>query len=134
VRSHRDAEAYIERNIWSQYEAHGYGMYVVEAPAARVPMGLCGLVKRDFLDSPDLGFALLPEWVGKGYAGEAARAVIAHAEGQLGIGRLYAIVNGDNRRSIQLLERLRFSREAPFVIPPSGPEVERYVRPAPGGA
>ena len=132
MRSQLDAEHYIRRTIWSQYEAHGYGMYVLEAPTARVPMGLCGLVKRDFLESPDLGFALLPEWVGRGYAAEAARAVIAHAESQLGIARLCAIVNAGNRRSIELLGRLDFRHEGRCVIPPSGPEVERYVRHAPG--
>ena len=132
MRSHLDAERYIERTIWSQYEAHGYGMYVVEAPTPRVPMGLCGLVKRDFLESPDLGFALFPEWVGKGYAAEAAHAVIAHAADRLGIARLYAIVNAGNRRSIALLERLHFRHEGRCVIPPAGPEVERYVRDAPG--
>ena len=131
MRSNADAERYIERSIWSQYEAHGYGMYVVEAPATRVPMGLCGLVKRDFLDSPDLGFALLPDWVGKGYAAEAARRVIAHAESQLGIEQLYAIVNHTNDRSIRLLERLGFRHAGPFTIPPGGEEVERYVRSRP---
>ena len=134
MRSHADAERYIERTIWSQYEAHGYGMYVVETPTAHVPMGLCGLVRRDFLDSPDLGFALFPEWVGQGYAAEAARAVIAHAESELGIPRLYGIVNGSNRRSIGLLERLDFRHEGPLWIPPSGPEVERFVRNRPGAA
>jgi ribosomal-protein-alanine N-acetyltransferase len=128
VRSHADAEGYIRKTIWSQYETWGYGMYVVEAPSTSVPMGLCGLVKRDFLDSPDLGFALLPDWVGKGYAAEAARAVIAHAESQLGIEQLYAIVNHSNHRSIRLLERLGFRHQGPFVIPPAGEQVERYVR------
>ena len=128
VRSHADAEGYIRNTIWSQYETYGYGMYAVEAPSAPVPMGLCGLVKRDFLDSPDLGFALLPDWVGKGYAVEAARAVISHADSQLGIEQLYAIVNRNNHRSIRLLGRLGFRHEGPHLIPPAGEQVERYVR------
>jgi [ribosomal protein S5]-alanine N-acetyltransferase len=131
VRSHADAEGYIRKTIWSQYETCGYGMYVVEAPATPVPMGLCGLVKRDFLDSPDLGFALLPDWVGKGYALEAAREVIAHAGSQLGIEQLYAIVSRSNHRSIRLLERLGFRHQGLCVIPPAGEQVERYVRPRP---
>jgi [ribosomal protein S5]-alanine N-acetyltransferase len=103
-------------------------MYAIEAPPIPTPVGLCGLVKREFLSSPDLGFALLPESVGKGYAAEAARAVIAHAESHLGIERLYAIVNGSNHRSLRLLERLGFRHEGAVLIPPAGEEVERFVR------
>jgi ribosomal-protein-alanine N-acetyltransferase len=129
VRSHADADRYIRNNIWSQYESHGYGMYVVETPPIATPIGLCGLVKREFLSSPDLGFALLPDWVGRGYAAEAACAVIAHAESRLGIEQLYAIVNRSNRRSLRLLERLGFRHEGAVLIPPAGEEVERFVRP-----
>lgn len=128
VRSGADAESYIRKNIWGQYETHGYGMYLVETPAMPTPIGLCGLVKREFLSSPDLGFALLPEWVGNGYAAEAAGAVIEHAESRLGIERLYAIVNRRNQRSLRLLERLGFRHEGPVQIPPAGEEIERFVR------
>lgn len=133
VRSHADAESYIRNNIWFQYATHGYGMYVIVSPAGPTPVGLCGLVKREFLESPDLGFALLPEWVGKGYAAEAARAVIAQAESR-GIERLYAIVSRSNHRSMHLLERLAFRHDGPLVIPPSGEQVERFVRPLGGRA
>jgi [ribosomal protein S5]-alanine N-acetyltransferase len=128
VRSQADAESYIIKNIWSQYETHGYGMYVLETPPLPTPIGLCGLVKREFLESPDLGFALLPEWVGKAYAAEAARAVIAHAEGHLAIAQLYAIVSRSNHRSMRLLERLGFRHEGAVLIPPAGEQVERFVR------
>jgi [ribosomal protein S5]-alanine N-acetyltransferase len=102
-------------------------MHVIVSSVDRTPVGLCGLVKREFLELPDLGFALLPEWVGKGYAAEAARAVIAQAESR-GIERLYAIVSRSNQRSMHLLERLAFRHEGPLVIPPAGEQVERFVR------
>lgn len=95
--------------------------------ASPLPIGLCGLVQRDFLSSPDLGFALLPEYCGRGYAIEAARAVISHAQAGLGIERLYAIVKPGNHRSVRLLEQLGFRRERLYQIP-QGDEVELYVR------
>lgn len=111
VRTLADAEGYIRSNIWATYQAHGFGLYAVQLKAIPQPIGLCGLVKRDFLSSPDLGFALLPEYAGQGYATEAARAVTLHAQVELRIERLYAIVHRGNQRSLRLLERLGFSRD-----------------------
>jgi RimJ/RimL family protein N-acetyltransferase len=123
-----DAERYIEARIWSQYEAHGFGMYVMELREAAQPIGTCGLVRREFLAGPDLGVALLPTWVGHGYATEAARAVITHAGERLRIDPLYAIVKSENTRSIGMLARLGFVHHGPFAVPPEGTAVELYTR------
>jgi len=123
-----EAESYIRSRIWSQYETYGYGMYVLRATGSAEPMGLCGLVRREFLPGPDLGFALLPEWVGSGFATEAAATVVAHAEGPLGIPSLYAITLPANHRSIGVLLRLKFRREAALSLS-DGDEVDLYVRP-----
>src|ERR1700741_2419628 len=55
-------------------------MYLVQFKASGQPIGVCGLVRREFLPGPDLGFALLPEFVGRGYATEAAHAGLRHAQ------------------------------------------------------
>jgi RimJ/RimL family protein N-acetyltransferase len=46
---------------------------------AGLPIGICGLVKRNYLDDIDLGYALLPRYWGQGYAYEAAKAVLDYA-------------------------------------------------------
>jgi RimJ/RimL family protein N-acetyltransferase len=126
VRSRSDAERYIRDTVQAPYQALGYGMYVVQLKSTGLPIGVCGLVKRDFLPAPDLGFALLPGFVGFGYAAEAARAVVEHAQRALGIGRLYAIVKRGNQRSERLLAALGFHRQEPGPIP-QGTEVDLYV-------
>jgi RimJ/RimL family protein N-acetyltransferase len=126
VRSDADAEHYIRNNIWLPYQTNGYGMYVVQLKSPALPIGMCGLVKRDFLSAPDLGFALLPDYVGQGYASEAAHAVVLHATQGLGIKRLYAIVKRDNHRSIRLLARLGFHPQGPCVTP-EGEELDLYA-------
>jgi ribosomal-protein-alanine N-acetyltransferase len=126
VRSQTDAERYIRDKIQAPFQALGFGLYAVQLRSAPQPIGLCGLVQRDFLAAPDLGFALLPEYVGRGYATEAARAVMVHARGKLGIERLYAIVRRGNERSVRLLGQLGFRRDGPCRIP-QGEEVELYL-------
>jgi len=125
VRTVADAEHYIRNNIRAAYQAHGFGLYAVQLRSKPLPIGLCGLVRRDFLPAPDLGFALLPEYCGHGYATEAARAVLSHAQVELEIERLYAIVKPGNRRSVKLLEQLGFRRAGPGQIP-QGEEVELF--------
>jgi [ribosomal protein S5]-alanine N-acetyltransferase len=127
VRSGADAEAYIRSNIRAHHERHGYGMYAVELKSAARPIGLCGLIRRDFLPGPDLGVALLPGFVGQGYASEAACELMRHAQRTLGIARLYAIVKSGNQRSIRMLERLAFNFERPLPLP-SETGVDLYVR------
>ena len=131
VRSVADAASYIKSQIWRPYQLLGYGLYLVQRKADGAPIGLCGLVKRDFLEHPDLGFALLPEHVGFGYAAEAAHRVIAEVGPRWGILQLYAITKPENHRSVELLGRLGFRRERSLVSPEGG-ELEVYVRASEG--
>jgi RimJ/RimL family protein N-acetyltransferase len=70
---------------------------------------MCGLLKRDELPEPDIGFALLPEFWNKGFAFEAADAVLQDARDRLGLQTILAITSLDNDPSIKLLERLGFT-------------------------
>ena len=72
---------------------------------------MCGLVKRDFLEDVDLGFAFFPEYTRKGYAYEVAFATVQHASEVLGINVLVAITTQDNESSIRLLKKLEFVME-----------------------
>ncbi len=112
VRKHADAVKYIQTGPLASYERFGFGLYLVELKETGVPIGMCGLVKRDSLPDVDVGFAFLPAFWSKGYAFEAAAAVKYYARSVLSITRLVAITNPDNESSIKLLEKigLRFER------------------------
>ena len=103
-----DAEAHIRSKTLASYAEHGFGMYLVELKANGSPIGVCGLVKRETLPEPDIGFALLEQHWGRGYAEEAARAVLKHAFSQLRLIRLLGITTPSNQRSGRLLEKLGF--------------------------
>jgi RimJ/RimL family protein N-acetyltransferase len=84
----------------------GYSLYLVERRGDGARLGLCGLIKRDFLPGADIGYALAPRYWGHGYAREAASAVLAYARDTLQMPSLLAITHPDNQASIALLEKL----------------------------
>ena len=111
VRSLEDSRAYILKGPIASYHANGFGMYRMQVKATGETAGLCGLVNRPTLDDVDLGYALLPEFCGRGYAVEAAAAVLADAHARLELRRIVAIVDPRNAGSIRVLEKLDFRFE-----------------------
>jgi RimJ/RimL family protein N-acetyltransferase len=106
IRTREEAVAAMQAGALQLYADYGYGPYAMVRRDDGVRMGICGLFKRENLDYPDIGFGVLPEFCGQGYAGEAAFAVLAHARDDLRIEELTAIVSPGNAASIGLIEKL----------------------------
>ena len=130
VRTPADACRYIETGPVASYERHGFGLLRVELKEGGEPVGMCGLLKRDYLPDVDIGFAMLPAHRSKGYTLEAASAVLAHARDTLDIERVLAITSPDNVASICLLERLGFRFERMARPAENEPEVKVFSRDA----
>lgn len=111
VRSLEDARQYILNGPVASYERNGFGLYLVQLRDSHTPLGMCGLIKRDELPDPDIGFAFLPAFWNRGFAFEAATAVLSDARERLRLQRILAITSLDNDASIKLLERLGFRFE-----------------------
>lgn len=110
VRTREDAVAYIEREYIASYERNGFGPYcVLRRDAPSVQIGMCGLLRRDWLPAADLGYAFLPGYWRMGYAVEAARAVLDHAVRGLAMTRIVAITDTANVDSMKVLERCGFT-------------------------
>src|SRR6187549_3768173 len=62
VHTIEDARKYIAERLVSSYRTFGFGFYVVTPKDEDIPIGMCGLVKRDTLEDVDIGFAFLPEY------------------------------------------------------------------------
>mgnify|MGYP006177812117 CR=1 FL=1 len=117
VRNLEDARQYILNGPVASYERNGFGLYKIELKESRTPIGMCGLLKREELPEPDIGFSLLPDFWSKGFAFEAAAAVLQDASETLGLERILAITNVDNEASIALLERLGFAFDRLIQMP-----------------
>ena len=111
VRELEDARQYILNGPVASYERNAFGLYLVELRESHTPMGMCGLIQREELPDPDIGFAFLPEFWSKGFAFEAATAVLQDARERLRLERILAITSLDNEASIGLLQRLGFTFE-----------------------
>jgi [ribosomal protein S5]-alanine N-acetyltransferase len=113
VRNIADAEHYIVNGPVASYARHGFGLLLVHMhDAVATPIGICGLLQRDTLAHPDIGFAYLPAFWGCGYGFEAAGAVLDDARQRLRLPQLLGLTSPDNVASIRLLEKLglRFER------------------------
>lgn len=122
LRTTADAATYLREKILLSYEKFGFGFYRVELTKSGTPVGICGLVKRDTLDAVDVGFSILERFCGKGYAFEAAAAVMDYGEAVLGLREIVGVTAPDNRVSIRLLEKLGMRFQRKIHLPGYGPE------------
>jgi [ribosomal protein S5]-alanine N-acetyltransferase len=125
VRTQAEAREYISSGPMRSYEKHGFGLY---AACVRdgTPIGICGLVKRDGLDDPDLGFAFLQRYCSQGYAVESASAVLEHGRRVLKLHRMVAIATAENYNSIAVLEKIGLKFERMIRLGDCGPELKLF--------
>jgi RimJ/RimL family protein N-acetyltransferase len=121
------ARRYIEDGPCTMYRRSGFGLNRVALKDSDTPIGICGLLQRDSLPLPDLGFAFLPEYRRQGYALEAADAILQHAYLILQQIQVLAIVNRDNHPSTHLLDKLGFHIDRQIRIDPDRDPVDLYV-------
>ncbi len=100
------ASNYIANNIINSYNINGFGLFLVSTKNENESIGICGIVKREGLTIPDLGFAFLPKYEGKGFATEAGKAVVKYATESLQLVELAGITKPDNLASIRVLEKV----------------------------
>jgi RimJ/RimL family protein N-acetyltransferase len=125
VRTLEDARSYILQGPLEMYSRLGFGLYLVVLKEEGLPIGMCGLIKRDSLKDVDIGFAFLPAYWGRGYAYEAASAVMAYGK-DLGLNRIVAITSPDNDSSARLLEKLGLRFEEMLKLTPGSEAVKLF--------
>ena len=128
VRSIEDAHRYLREGPMAMYEQHGFGLWHAARRSDGVAVGMCGLLRRDNLPDVDIGYALLPEHWGVGYAVEATSATMRHGAEKFGLKRIIAVVSQGNTASIRVLEKLGFLYERMFAMRPDEPLVRLYGR------
>lgn len=104
-----DSNKLVDRFI-KHYDKHGYGLYALERKEDEAFMGFTGLqrvpFRADFTPATEIAWRLDYEFWGKGYASEAAAAVLEHGFDQQGLDEIVAFTVFDNKRSLGLMEKI----------------------------
>jgi RimJ/RimL family protein N-acetyltransferase len=127
LRTPEAARGYIVDVPMAMYARNGFGLWAVQHKDDTTLLGMCGLIRRDTLPDVDIGFAFLERHQGRGYAFEAAAAVLAHGRQVLGLARIVAITDPDNAASIQLLEKIGLTFERMVTMPGSDEALKLFA-------
>ena len=125
VKTLEDAKNHILNRLTSRVE--GMGFRVVALKESHIPVGVCGLIQRDFLSDPDIGYAFSEAYWHKGYAFEAGLAMLHYGRDQLHFKRFLAITDMGNQRSEKLLAKLGLVFESTVIHPQTGAELNVFA-------
>lgn len=128
VRTINDAQHYLVNGPVKSYKENGFGLSLVQRKEDGISVGMCGLLKRETLEHPDIGFAFLPQHQGKGYAYEIVATTLEYAFSTLKMGQISAITLPENTKSIQLLLKLQFKFIRTFSFTDGGELLNQYDR------
>ncbi|WP_190809255.1 GNAT family N-acetyltransferase [Flagellimonas sp. S3867] len=106
VKTKKQAENYIKSSLISSYKNNGYGLFKMCLRQSLDPIGICGFVKRDYLNHPDIGFAILPQFEGKGFVYEACTTLLSYGKEILKLSPILAITTVENIKSQRLLTKI----------------------------
>lgn len=112
------AKALVEKGARSVKET-GYGRYLVTLSSSpSTPIGMVGMALNRFPDSPhqsptipDLGFGLLPQFHGMGYAAEATAALVKYYREERGVSAFAGFTSEGNEGATRVFERLGWKCE-----------------------
>jgi RimJ/RimL family protein N-acetyltransferase len=102
------AKSLIANRFAAEHARNGYGTYLISLTEDATPIGTVSLMRGENspLLAPDIGFALLSEHMRKGYAVEAAQALIAYVGRELGVKAIFGFCDGENEASMGVLRKM----------------------------
>lgn len=112
------------------YRERGFGLWAVVEKSSGAIIGHCGLQCIEGTEDIALAYALGAAWRGRGYALEAAKAVLEHGFTRLGLQRICAVTQPVNAASLKIMQRLgmTFVEESSYM----GKKVVQYAIERPG--
>jgi len=102
------------KRIDAHFALHGFGLWVLEIPGELPFAGFVGLLRvafdAHFTPAVEIGWRLAPSAWGKGYATEAAQAVLHHAFEVLDMKQIVSFTTAGNQRSQAVMRRIGMHR------------------------
>lgn len=128
INSIEDAEKYIQIKMLPQLNSLGFSSYSLITKTDGEKIGTCGLYNRDGIDGIDIGFGLLPQYEGLGYAYESSHRLLKAAFEEFEIQEIKAITSKENISSQRLLEKLGLKMVGTTKLPYEDHEILLYVK------
>ena len=122
----KDAEKYIQDKMLPLLHSVGYSNYSLINKKNGAKIGICGLYDREGLDGIDIGFGILPEYEGLGYAFESSSRIIKAGFEELEISEIKTITNKENISSQCLLVKLGFNLKGTIMLANENDELLLY--------
>ncbi|BBN83409.1 N-acetyltransferase GCN5 [Pseudoalteromonas sp. A25] len=113
-----DAQNYIQGAFLDPYMQGLKAPFIVTLQDGTA-IGVAGFYQRPVFKEPDLGYAFLDEFTGKGYASEAANALLKFAKDNLQLDTVLAITSLTNEASIKLLRFCGFDFKQTIELEPA---------------
>jgi [ribosomal protein S5]-alanine N-acetyltransferase len=110
-----EAETYLTTRLVGINPTKGCGIYSIFLQENDTPIGMSSLVKRDYLEYVDIGYALLPEYEGKGYATEATQAFLQYVQEDLGHQKVVGFCLTSHPASMRIMEKIGMTKGEPFI-------------------
>jgi len=126
IKTVADAENYIKNRFMPQFEKLGFGNYLILTKEGNHKIGGVGIFEREGLEILDIGFSLLDEFEGKGYAYEAALKVKSIGMDDFGLKKISAITSKNNYSSQKLIQKLGLKFQKMVMIPEDSEELMYY--------
>ncbi len=106
-----EVDEFLQRQA-AQLTAHGVCMGPLVLRGSTDVVGVAGIQPLDLPGEYELGWWVWKAYWGLGYASEAGRALRAFAAEQMGLSRVFAVIDPDNAASIRVAEKIgmRFDR------------------------
>ncbi|MEO6334283.1 MAG: GNAT family N-acetyltransferase [Pyrinomonadaceae bacterium] len=100
-------------HIRESYDVHGFGLWGVVLKETGALIGRSGILYSEINGKrgPELAYLTDSAYWGKGFASEAARAVMNVAVEEFAFSRIVAVIHPDNDASIRVIEKLGFDLE-----------------------
>ena len=92
--------------ILGHWQIRGYGEWALEERSSGRFVGRVGLIYPDGWPGFEIGWALVRDSWGKGYATEGARRALQYAFGELGRRHVISLIHPDNLRSAAVATRI----------------------------
>ncbi len=121
-----DAENYIRSKMDSDLSVKGFTNHVILDTKTGNEVGTCSIHNREGVDGLDIGYTILEEYEGKGYATAAASVMVDKVFNEYEVDKVSAITTDENIGSCRVLEKLGFNHQGYLQLPDSNEELRLY--------